>query len=96
MYHLLLATSADLHLTDALQQVVSYFTTNINPVVTAVVGIAVFVWFIKFALRSFGITSIEAGIFQDDDGDWGARLEAFGDSDDEDQEERYHGHRWEL
>lgn len=88
------ATITDPNLTNALSQVVTYFTSNINPVITAVVGLAMFIWLLKIALRSFGITSIEGGIF-DDGENIGIRLEAFGDEED-DAEERYYGGRWDL
>jgi hypothetical protein len=91
----MLATTVDLHLTDALGQVLTYFTTNINPVIAAVVGIAMFVWFLKFALRSFGITSISAGIFDDGD-EYGVRFEARYEDDDDDDGEKYYGKTWDL
>lgn len=53
MIHVLGA--ADSSLTSALTSVTSYFTANIGTVITAVVGVAVFLWLLKLAFRSFGI-----------------------------------------
>jgi hypothetical protein len=53
MWHVLAA--ADSSLTSALSSVTTYFTDNIGAVITAVVGIAVFMWLLRLALHSFGI-----------------------------------------
>ena len=47
--------TADANLTSALNSVTTYFTSNIGVIVTAVVGIAVFLWLLRLAFRSFGI-----------------------------------------
>jgi len=47
--------TADANLTSALDSVTTYFTSNIGGVITAVVSIAVFLWLLRLALRSFGI-----------------------------------------
>jgi len=47
--------TADSNLTTALQSVTTYFADNIGLVITAVVGIAVFLWLLRMAFRSFGI-----------------------------------------
>lgn len=47
--------TVDSNLTDALDQVTTYFTSNIGAVITAVVGVIVFLWLLRLALRSFGI-----------------------------------------
>lgn len=50
----LLAT-ADPQLQDALDTVTTYFTANIGIIITAVVGIAVFMWLLRIGFRSFGV-----------------------------------------
>lgn len=47
--------TADANLTSALNQVTTYFTSNIGTVITAVVGIAVFVWLLRMGFRSIGV-----------------------------------------
>lgn len=48
--------TADATLTSAVSSVTDYFTANIGTVITAVVGIAVFLWLLRLAFRSFGIS----------------------------------------
>ena len=47
--------SVDANLQSALDSITTYFTSNIGAVITAVVGIAVFMWLLRLAFRSFGI-----------------------------------------
>lgn len=47
--------SADANLTTAVDSVTTYFTANIGLVIGAVVSIAVFMWLLRIAFRSFGI-----------------------------------------
>jgi hypothetical protein len=47
--------TADSNLTSAVTSVTSYFTSNIGTVITGVVGIAVFLWLLRIAFRSFGV-----------------------------------------
>jgi hypothetical protein len=47
--------TADTNLTAALSSVTSYFTANIGVVIAAVVGVVVFLWILRLALKSFGI-----------------------------------------
>jgi len=47
--------TVDPQLTSSLSAVTAYFTANIGAVITAVVGIAVFMWLLRIAFRSFGI-----------------------------------------
>jgi hypothetical protein len=48
--------TADSNLTSAVSQVTSYFTSNVGTIITAVVGIAVFIWLLRLAFRSFGVS----------------------------------------
>lgn len=90
-----LATTIDIRLTDALTQVVTYFTTNLSPVMTAVIGVIVFLWLLKFALRSIGVTSVSLGVAPDDEGNWRARLEYEAEEDDGDDSKGW-SKRWDL
>lgn len=47
--------TADANLTTALSSVTTYFSNNIGVVIAAVVSIAVFLWLLRLAFRSFGI-----------------------------------------
>ena len=47
--------TADPQLTSALSSVTSYFSDNIGVIIAAVVSIAVFLWLLRIAFRSFGI-----------------------------------------
>lgn len=47
--------SVDANLTTALSDITTYFGDNIGAVITAVVGIALFMWLLRIAFRSFGV-----------------------------------------
>jgi hypothetical protein len=47
--------TADSNLTSAVSSVTSYFSANIGTVITGVIGIAVFLWLLRIAFRSFGV-----------------------------------------
>jgi hypothetical protein len=47
--------TTDTSLTNSLNSVTTYFTNNIGAVIAAFVGIAVFLWLLRMAFRSFGI-----------------------------------------
>lgn len=47
--------TVDANLSNALSAVTTYFGNNIGAVIAAVVGIAVFIWLLRLAFRSFGI-----------------------------------------
>jgi len=47
--------AVDTNLTSALDSVTTYFSANIGVVIAAFVGIAVFLWLLRLAFRSFGI-----------------------------------------
>lgn len=53
MWHLF--GTADPNLTSALTSVTTYFTDNIGAIITAVVGVVLFLWLLRLAFRSFGI-----------------------------------------
>lgn len=47
--------TADPNLTSALTSVTTYFSDNIGAIITAVVGVVLFLWLLRLAFRSFGI-----------------------------------------
>lgn len=47
--------TADSNLTSAVNSVTTYFSANIGTVITGVIGIAVFLWLLRIAFRSFGV-----------------------------------------
>lgn len=48
--------TADANLTSALSSVTTYFGDNIGVIIAAVVGVAVFIWMLRLAFRSFGVS----------------------------------------
>ena len=52
---LALLGTVDSNLTSALSSITTYFSDNIGAVVTAVVGVALLIWLLRIAFRSFGV-----------------------------------------
>ena len=47
--------TVDTNLSAAVTSITTYFSANIGTVITGVVGIAVFLWLLRIAFRSFGV-----------------------------------------
>jgi hypothetical protein len=47
--------TADANLSAVLDQITTYFTSNIGTVITAVVGVVLLLWLLRIAFRSFGV-----------------------------------------